>query len=120
MITLYDMQKTNCIDSRRDTPPAGQPASSRLPPHSTTLLWPPAADENAELIEVEDTKLFVSHRFAKKLVAAKVGGADGTGLRWGARLAGCPLLALLVAHRTACESFPYLPAQIWQLQLMFR
>ncbi|KAL4444905.1 hypothetical protein ABPG77_003955 [Micractinium sp. CCAP 211/92] len=29
-------------------------------------------DENAELIEVEDTKLFVSHRFAHKLVAAKV------------------------------------------------
>ncbi|PRW59405.1 adenine nucleotide alpha hydrolase [Chlorella sorokiniana] len=29
-------------------------------------------DENAELIEVEDTKLFVSHRFAKKLIAAKI------------------------------------------------
>ncbi|KAL4448074.1 hypothetical protein ABPG75_005293 [Micractinium tetrahymenae] len=29
-------------------------------------------DENAELIEVEDTKLFVSHRFAKKLMAAKI------------------------------------------------
>lgn len=38
-------------------------------------LWAGAyipPDENAELIEVEDTKLFVSHRFAKKLVAAKV------------------------------------------------
>ncbi|EFN57377.1 expressed protein [Chlorella variabilis] len=29
-------------------------------------------NENAELIEVEDTKLFVSHRFAKKLIAAKI------------------------------------------------
>ncbi|KAI3438453.1 hypothetical protein D9Q98_000882 [Chlorella vulgaris] len=38
-------------------------------------LWAGAyipPDENAELLEVEDTKLFVTHRFAKKLVAAKV------------------------------------------------
>lgn len=31
-------------------------------------------DENAELLEVEDTKIFVSHRFANKLMGAKVRG----------------------------------------------
>lgn len=38
-------------------------------------LWAGAyipPDDNAELVEVEDTKLFVCHRFAKKLMAAKI------------------------------------------------
>ena len=29
-------------------------------------------DDNAELVEVEDTKLFVSHRFARKLMTAGI------------------------------------------------
>ncbi|GAB4823893.1 hypothetical protein N2152v2_010939 [Parachlorella kessleri] len=29
-------------------------------------------DENAELLEVEDTKMFVSHRFARRLMDAKI------------------------------------------------
>jgi hypothetical protein len=71
---------------------------------------------------VEDTKLFVSHRFAKKLVAAKVGGAGGAWLRCSGApgCPGCPLVALLVTHHTACKLAPHLPAQAWQFQLMSR
>lgn len=47
-------------------------------------LWAGAyipPDENAEMIEVEDTKLFVCHRFAKKLGIARIPFKLASGLR---------------------------------------